>query len=169
MSEPWDYNKTQSVTFKGAVSQGSHSWTHALPSGDITPRLLPWAPVLPLDKCRPLLGLLNQVTTLSHVWAARPTSLSPRSTAAAEAQHIVHPVFACKYWWLFFPIVYLYSWGCCVLLGWSQSAPWIISFAVWITSRKDGAKAANGAVRRLRKWQCRIHNYSLWWHSWQCR
>lgn len=54
MSEPWDYNKTQSVTFKGAVSQGSHSWTHALPSGDITPRLLPWAPVLPLDKCRPL-------------------------------------------------------------------------------------------------------------------
>lgn len=42
------------VTFKGAVSRRSHSWTHALPSGDITPRLLPWAPVLPLDKCWPL-------------------------------------------------------------------------------------------------------------------
>lgn len=79
------------VTFKGPASRRSHSWTHALPSGDITPRLLPWAPVLPLDKCRPLSWGCWTEWQLCHM-----SGLQDRCPSVPE--HRVRSMFSCKYW-----------------------------------------------------------------------
>lgn len=93
-----------SVTFKGAVSPRSHSWTHALPCADITRRLLPWAPVLPSDKCRHL-------SLARGLW----TGWQPRLTAACSETPAKQPtapphVFHASIDREPFNAVYVYSW-----------------------------------------------------------
>lgn len=118
------------VTFKGAVSRRSHSWTHALPSGDITPRLLPWAPALPLDKCRPLSWGCWTEWQLCHMSGLQDRCPSvPRSSAtSSRTEQRVHTMFSCKYWLgVFLYCLSIFMRPACTFQtkSWSQSAPWI--------------------------------------------
>lgn len=133
---------------KGPVSPRSHSWTHALPSGDITPRLLPWAPVLPLDKCRPLSWGCWSEWQLCHM-SLSPPEARRQQDGTQSSTHVFMPVLIRG---LFISLIYIHE-ACMYFQTKSsgQSAQWIkVSFGgAWpeeIISRswESGAAATEG-------------------------